>query len=68
MPGLIKGQKNSTTVTVSELISKLSEYPPDMAIAYTWEGQVTPVVLSEVEVMGETDMVFGPVLFLNAET
>jgi len=68
MPKLIKGWEHSETVTVGELIKKLSEYPTDMAVAYTWEGQVLPVVLSEIEVMEETDRVFGPVLLLDAET
>jgi hypothetical protein len=68
MPKLIKDWKDSNTVTVAELIAKLSEYPPDMAVAYTWEGQVLPVVLEELEVMDETDRVFGPVLLLDAET
>lgn len=68
MPKLIKEWKDSTTVTVGELIAKLSEYPSEMAIAYTWEGQVLPVVLDEMEVVQETSRVHGPVLLLNAET
>lgn len=68
MPRLIKRHSNSQTATVAELIAKLAEYPPDMAVAYTWEGQITPVDFSEIEVMQETDQVFGPVLLLNAET
>jgi hypothetical protein len=68
MPKLIKGWQDSTTVTVAELIRKLSEYPQDMAIAYTWEGQVLPVLLEEIEVMQETSKVYGPVVLMNAET
>lgn len=68
MPRLLKDCKDSDTVSVAQLIAKLSEYPPDMAVAYTWEGQVLPVVLEELEVMEETDRVFGPVLLLDAET
>jgi len=59
---------NQQTVTVAELIAKLSEYPPDMAVAYTWEGQVLPVVLKEIEVMTESKSVCCPVLLLDAET
>ena len=68
MPQLIKGWSESNTATVSELIQKLSEYPPDMPIAYTWEGQVVPVVIDEINVMEETDKVHGPVVLMNAET
>lgn len=67
MPELIKHYK-SETVKISDLIAKLSEYPPDMAVAYTWEGQITPVVLDEIKVMQETSKVYGPVLLLNVET
>jgi len=68
MPKLIKGWQDSTTTTVGELIRKLSEYPQDMAIAYTWEGQILPVVLEEIEVMQETNKVYGPIVLMNAET
>lgn len=68
MPKLIKDWKDSNTVTVAELIAKLSEYPQGMAVAYIWEGQVCPVVLDKIEVMQETEYVYGPVLLLNAET
>ena len=68
MPKLIKGWQDSNTITVAELIRKLSEYPQDMAIAYTWEGQILPVVLDEIEVMQESSKVYGPVVLLNAET
>jgi hypothetical protein len=67
MPKLIKGWDNCT-ITVGELIQKLSEYPPDMAIAYTWESQVTPVVLDEIKVIQESDYIYGPVVLMNAET
>jgi hypothetical protein len=68
MPKLIKSEPNSTTVTVSELIEYLSLYPPDTAIAYQWEGQVTPIVLDEIAIMQETAKVHGPVVLMNAET
>lgn len=68
MKKLIKEWEDSNTVTVGELIRKLSEYPKEMAIAYTWEGQILPVVLAEIEVMQETKKVHGPVILLNAET
>jgi hypothetical protein len=68
MPRLIKGEPNSTTVTVAELIEKLKEYPAEMPVAYTWEGQVNPIDFSTFEVMEETNKVFGPVLLLDAET
>ena len=68
MPKLIKGCMDSTTITVADLIAKLNEYPPGMAVAYTWEGTVRPVVVKEIEIMQDTDRVHGPVLLLNAET
>ena len=68
MPKLIKGWQDSNTLRVAELIRKLSEYPQGMAIAYTWEGQILPVVLDEIEVMQESSKVYGPVVLLNAET
>jgi hypothetical protein len=68
MPKLHKDWKDSTTATVADLVRKLSEYPPDMAVAYTWEGQVTSVVLEEIEIMQESQWVYGPVVLLNAET
>ncbi len=55
-------------MTVAELIKKLSEYPQDMAIAYTWEGQILPVVLEEIAVMGETNKVYGPLVLMDAGT
>ena len=68
MPQLIKRWEGSTTATVGELIAKLSEFPQEMGVAYTWEGQVLPVVLEKIEVMEDTDKVCGPVLLLDAET
>lgn len=68
MPRLIKSEPFSTTVTVAELIAKLSQYPPETAIAYLWESQITPVVLDQIEIRQETDKVHGPVVVMNAET
>lgn len=68
MPRLLKDWKDSSTATVGELIAKLSKYPQDMAVAYTWEGQILPVVLEEISVMGETSKVYGPIVLMNAET
>lgn len=68
MPRLIKSEPNSTTVTVAELIAHLSLYPPDTAVAYMWEGQITPVDLHDIDVYQETTKVFGPVVLMNAET
>lgn len=67
MPHLLKDWRDSNTVTVQELINELLKYDGSMAVAYTWEGQVLPVVLDKIEVMEETSRVFGPVLLLDAE-
>ena len=67
MPKLKKHWDQSVTATVAELIAKLQTYPPEMAVAYTWESQVAEVVLDKIEVMPETDRLNGPVLLLDAE-
>ena len=68
MPRLIKKWPNSETVTVSELISELQKYDPEMAVAFLWEGQITSVEFGLFQVMPETDKVYGPVLLMDAET
>jgi hypothetical protein len=68
MPRLIKEWPLSETVTVGELILELQKHDPEMAVAFLWEGQITPVVLARIEVMQETDKVHGPVLLMDAET
>lgn len=68
MPKLIEIWESSNTVKVAELIAKLEESPPETAVAYLWEGQVTPVVLDQVFLREDNDQVHGPVLLLNAET
>jgi hypothetical protein len=68
MPKLYKDWPNSKTITVAELIAELSKYRQDMPVAYTWEGQVLPVVLEEIEVMTKSESVCCPVLLLDADT
>jgi hypothetical protein len=68
MTRLIKAWPLSTTVTVGELMQELQKHDPEMAVAFLWEGQITPVVLHCFEVMQETDKVHGPVLLMDAET
>lgn len=67
---LIKSVPYSITITVSELIEALRQYPDNLPVAYLWEGQVTPVVVSEIKVHEENSLsdVYGPVLLMNAET
>ncbi len=67
MPRLRKDWENSHTVTVGQLIAKLAEYPPDMPVAYTWEGQTLPVRLDAIEIVPDSKHVFGPVLLLDAD-
>lgn len=68
MPRLIKAWPLSETVTVGELIAELQKHDSEMAVAFVWEGQITPVVFHRFEVMQETDKVYGPVLLMDAET
>jgi hypothetical protein len=68
MPPLIKDWPLTMTVTIAELVANLQEYPQDMAVAFTVEGQVTPVVLERMKIMQETSSVYGPVLLMDAET
>jgi|LakMenEpi03Aug12_release.lakeMendotaPanAssembly.Ray.scaffolds.fasta_scaffold507587_3 hypothetical protein len=67
MPKLKKHWEQVNTVTVAELIAKLQTYPPTMAVAYTWESQIVEVVLDNIEVIQETNQIYGPVLLLDAE-
>jgi hypothetical protein len=68
MPILIKEWPLSETVTVGDLILELQKHDPEMAVAFLWESQITPVVLDRIKVMPETDKVYGPVLLMDAET
>jgi len=68
MSQLLKGVKDSNTITVGELIQCLQNFPPGMSVAFTWEGQVLPVLPERFEIMPDTDRVCGPVLLLDAET
>ncbi len=63
-------RSGKTTVTVSELIEWLKQFPEDTAVAYTWEGQVTPISFADTEVIeySQYGSILGPVLLLNAET
>tara|TARA_R110002096_G_scaffold66682_2_gene162162 strand:- start:1652 stop:1855 length:204 start_codon:yes stop_codon:yes gene_type:complete len=67
MPKLFK-LNSVNTVTVGELVERLRSHPQDMPVAYTWEGQILPVKLDEIEVMQGTRFVHGSVLLLDAET
>ena len=55
------------TLTIKELIEVLSTFPPDMAVAYTWEGQITPVEKDAITVLNLSKHVTTPVLLLDAE-
>lgn len=69
MPKLFKNVPwKSETATVADLIAALQKYPPEMLVAYTWEGQIVPVVVENVEIFQETESINGPVLLLDAET
>lgn len=68
MPKQLKKAWKSETATVAELIEALQKYPPEMLVAYTWEGQIVPVVVENVEIFQETESINGPVLLLDAET
>ena len=66
MPQLEKGRPSSTTVTVGELIAKLSEFPQDMAVAYRWDYvMIDPVDLDAIKVKHESDSLITPVLLLS---
>ena len=56
------------TITVGELVEYLQTFPDKMRVAYTWEGQILPVVLDKNEVVQETAEFYGPLLLLEAET
>lgn len=70
MPQLLKNEASigNETVTIKQLIQKLQEYPPDMMVAYTWEGQINPVILDEFIVEPNNKHLTGPTLLLDAET
>ena len=55
------------TLTVKELIEVLSTFPADMPVAYTWEGQITPVEKDAITVLNSSKHVTTPVLLLDAE-
>lgn len=68
MPQLLKNAPWSSTITVAELIEKLQQYPPEMAVAFTWEGQIKPVFPENFTVSDESRHIYGPVLLMDAET
>ena len=65
---MITFEKDSTqlTSTVGELIEKLSNYPEDMAVAYTWEGQTLAVEHDKFYTLQENDFLKGPTLIMDA--
>jgi hypothetical protein len=56
------------TATVAELIEELKKHDPEMPVAYLWESQVTPVILSEIKPSSEIKGASQTILLLNAET
>jgi hypothetical protein len=56
------------TATVAELIEELKKHAPEMPVAYLWESQVTPVILSEIKPSREIRGALQTILLLNAET
>lgn len=52
------------TVTVSELIEKLREYPPDMAVFVNYEGCMEGVGNSINEMRVEADRFSEPILVI----
>jgi hypothetical protein len=56
------------TATVAELIEELKKHDPEMPVAYLWESQVTPVILSEINPSSEIKGALQSILLLNAET
>ena len=56
------------TATVAELIDELKKHDPEMPVAYLWESQITPVVLSEISVCKSIKNATRPVLLMDAET
>ena len=66
MPKLKKDESSTTTVTVGELIDKLSEFPQDMPVAYFWDYvMVDPVDLDGIKVKHESENLITPVLLLS---
>jgi len=64
--------QQTKTATVGELIAKLSQFPQDMGIDYTWEFNLFPVVLEQIEIVDEREHghrdLCGPVVVMDAET
>jgi hypothetical protein len=56
------------TATVAELIDELKKHDPEMPVAYLWESQITPVVLSGISVCESIKNATRPVLLMDAET
>lgn len=47
------GHAYMETMTVSELIAKLSEFPGDMPVVGTWEGVCTPFTADRMQIEGD---------------
>lgn len=45
-----RGHVALTTMTVAELRAALTQYPDDMPVIGTWEGQVKPINLAAMSV------------------
>lgn len=50
MMPLVSDPRHPQTMTVADLIAKLQEYPPDLRVGATWEGQLKAIMSDKFHV------------------